>query len=194
MKYLIVNAFPRSGSVFFASALNMVGIQEDVMMASLHLPHIIDNDRILSAVIFRDPYEALASHTYMRYKNVGAPMGSINIDDVRFYLDDYMTYVEYALKCKDKDFLFIVDFNKMAGDPIETINSLCGKFNLTYRNKITNEELNSNIKNNLTRGNLMDDNQGHMPREKDSDRLKVEEFINSLSFIEDAKKEYLKLL
>jgi LPS sulfotransferase NodH len=197
MKYLIVNAFPRSGSVFFASALNMAGIQEDVMMASLHLPHIIDNDRLMSAVVFRNPYDALASHTYMRFRQHNPSFGDLdtepNKDVIKFYLEDYMTYVNYALENKGKGFLHIVDFEKMTTDTVGEINSLCEKFNLTYRNKISNEQIFSDIKNNFTRGNLMDDAQGHMPREKDSDRLKVEEFINKLSFIEEAYLEYKKL-
>lgn len=197
MKYLIVNAFPRSGSVFFASAINMAGIQGDVMMASLHLPHIIDNDRLLSAVVFRNPYDAIASHTYMRFRQHNPDFGDLNneanIDVIKFYLEDYMTYVNYALESKDKDFLYLVNFEKMISDTVGEIDNMCNKFNLEYRNKISNDEVYSNIKDNFTRGNLMDDAQGHMPREKDSNRLKVEEFVNNLSFIEDVYTEYKKL-
>lgn len=196
MKYLVVNAFPRSGSVFFASALNMIKIQGDVMMASLHIPHIIDNDRINTAVILRNPYDALSSHSYMRYIQSSKKFKvEEESESIKFHLDDYMEYIKYVKENKNKEFLYVVDFDKMIKDPMGEIISLCHKFGFTYQNKIINNQtILSEVKNNLSRNSLMDDAQGHMPREKNEERLKIEEFIRSLSFIDEAYQEYFKIL
>ena len=194
MQYHVINAYPRSGSVFFGTLMGKRYKLIDGMLVSLHIPHIIDNKNLKTVVIIRNPYEAIASHVHMttsgRNKNITF------VDDLlKTYTQDYMLYTENAYENKDSDHLYIMDFNKMKDDPIGQLDLVFDKFKIEDLSDFKKNEHNilDYIKNEFTQGGLTQEHDGHIPREKSSNRLWIEDYVQNSELLVDAYQSYLKI-
>ena len=189
MKYLIVSAFPRSGSVFFAKCLEKYrGTSLNAQVSSFHIPYILDNSNLCTATIIRNPYDVLSSLYYQRQAKSGEQI-MYSIEDMIY---DYSLYLSYAQQYRDSDHLQIVDFEKMKNNPVDQTIKYYNKFNVEYNESLlfTDESLNENIKNEMINMNAMDELGGHMPREKTSNREFIENYISELDILKPVYENY----
>jgi hypothetical protein len=191
INHLIVNAYPRSGSVFFAKFLQEY--RPDIMyLTSMHVPHIIDNKHLNSVVIFRDPYECMSSHLYMMVNPFDADIFDIDnkplINSIEKNISQYDAYIDIFLENTDKRFIYGVLFDKMTSDPHNVAIDIFKKFNLEYDRTIHNSSV--EVESNLIQNNEMDDKGGHMPRPKTKERLVIENFVSTLDILKNSFEKY----
>lgn len=201
MKYLIVNAYPRSGSVFFASMIERYITGADVTYASLHIPYILGNQDLYTATVVRDPYEAISSHMYMKFADFWLDDQHREATLKTFYntlemvTKDYMVYMDLTYENRDKPYLHIVDFKKMEADPVNEAINVFTKFNLDRKmylnddNDLVVEEIRSRFSN----YRLLNDSDGHMPRDKSDTRLYIEELVRDSDILKEAYEKYLNV-
>lgn len=191
-KHFLVNAFPRSGSVFFASVFNIFKTG-GAQFTSLHLPHIIGNDKVDNAVVIRDPYECMSS---LLYKNHSDQHHIVN--DYQKYmpihLEEYMVYINKCIEFMGSPNLYVSDFNKLINDPVSEFNNVVEKFSLEYDKKSGLEDPSEKIKSSMSSFNMLNDKDGHMPRGKSDLRKTIEDKVYSSSLITEVYTEYKKLI
>jgi hypothetical protein len=188
-KYFLVNAYPRSGSIFFTNFIYEYR-PEVLSLNSLHIPYILDNPNILSVSIIRNPYHAIASFLYMNFGSE-EKISSENeklIDNIKRHVDSYSVYLDYYEKLLDVDFLHIIDFDKMEENPHDQAILVFDKFKLNYKKDkiVTAKEIREDI---LQHKNIQDKG-GHMPREKTEQRLLIEDFVNNSKYIDEIFQRY----
>ena len=195
-KHLVINAYPRSGSVYFASTISLCNIE--CILASLHTPYIIGNEGIYNLAIIRNPYDCIASLSFMRYshykaKNIETPF---DLDSfISRSVEEYLLYPKYCNKYFNDEKLFILDFSEMVSDPIKNAKLALNKFEIDYDKNIamTAQEVN-NIISSQPRQESDSPANGHMPREKSSDRLMIEDIVSNSKHLDIAYEEYQMLL
>lgn len=191
MKYLIVNAYPRSGSVFFASVIEKYLVGADITYASLHIPYILGNQDLYTATVVRDPYEAISSHMYMKFP--GGFEDRVFYDTLEMITKDYMVYMDLTYENRDKPYLHIVDFKKMEADPVNEAINVFAKFNLDRRLDIQSDLVVEEIRSRFLNYRLLNDSDGHMPRDKSDTRLYIEELVRDSDILKEAYEKYLNV-
>jgi hypothetical protein len=207
-KHLVVNAFPRSGSVFFANVLSVNGVY-GAQTTSFHLPHIIGNENVDTIVVIRNPYECISSLLYKNhnpsenhncdkidicYKNIVSESDQM----MDIHLSEYLLYVNKCLEHNGSKNLYIVDFNEMQSDSGLVFQKVAAKFGLKYNydnsKQKTGREIDDIVKNRMLAYGLMTDNDGHMPREKTDLRHRVDSYINELESLKPVYDQYKYLI
>ena len=207
-KHLVVNAFPRSGSVFFASVLSVNGVY-GAQTTSFHLPHIIGNENVDTIVVIRNPYECISSLLYKSHN----PSEKHNCDNIDIcyknivseseqmmdiHLSEYLLYVNKCLEHNGSKHLYIIDFNEMQSDSSLVFQKVVDKFSLKHgyphSKQKTGKEIDEIVKNQMSGYGLMNDKDGHMPREKTELRHKVESYVNGLESLKPVYNQYSYLI
>lgn len=186
---LIFNSFPRSGNVFMSNVASQLLDLE--MISSVHIPEIYQVKEILNVAIFRKPENSIASLLYKQLENTGSRLDSISIQiPANKAFSSYQKYFKYATEYSDN--IHIIDFDNAVLDPISEINNIVNKFNISY---LEGKE-NFSIKDISFSNDRVwkDSHDGHMPREKNELRLKIEEMVSSLDFIEEANDMHNKII
>lgn len=212
-QYALINSFPRSGSTFLHSALDkyhaqFTFVEEDEeyldRYCTLHtasLPHVIENPLIKTMSILRDPYDAITSLLYTKYKHIG--MQEFRQSDISFYANMYLEFTTAIEKMNGSENFIAIDFNEMIENPSAVCERIITKFNL-YRNnpsKITNEDLVILVKQQMIdSGQLSSESRGSvevsfMPEKKDPFRNTFSALVKeSKKEIDPAFKAYKKVL
>lgn len=212
-QYALINSFPRSGSTFLHSALDkyhgqftFVAEDEDYIdrYCKLHtasIPHIIENPLIKTISILRDPYDAITSLLYTKYKHIG--MQEFRQSDISYYSNMHLEFTTAIEKMNGSENFIAIDFNEMVENPSEVCERIIKKFNL-YRNnlsKISNEDLIILIKQQMIdSGQLSSETRGpvevsFMPEKKDPFRNTFSSLVKeSKKEIDPAFKAYKKVL
>ena len=178
---LTINSYPRSGNVFFSVFAGQI-INTEIF--AIHDPEKYSEKN--QVAIFRNPYESIASRCN---RNAYGGMLDLNVlDKVPEYVEEYVYYVSKALE--NKSSLYICDFNNMKSNPEDEAKKIANFFNFAYRE---NKEAMSYTQNYMSK-DLMTKWDGHMPREKDEMRLKIEDMVNKSSQLEYAYESYKKLV
>lgn len=189
MNNLVINTFPRSGTVFFTQVFSQPGV--DMFLNAIHLPFIFDVQRFYQVTVARDPIEAISSNIYLNRARIDQDF----LEEIKKNVELYILYASSIQENKNNEKLHIVQFERGTSAPIDEIKLAFEKWGLTFTNpeNMTNELLIEKIKNICKSRELLGDRGGHMPREKTPDRLKIEEIVKENKYIEDALRWYDKL-
>lgn len=190
-QHFVVNAFPRSGSVFLAHCLGFAGVS-GVQFTSLHIPYIIGNDKIQNAVVIRNPYDCISS---LLYKNIedNILLNSYNID-LPSLVEEYSLYIEKSIEFNDSSFVCLVDFNSLIHDPASQILKCQRKFNLKFYDIENIENVSQSVRDMFDKNSLLNDKDGHMPREKTDLRKSLEQEIANSPLLIPAYSKYLEVI
>jgi len=190
VKHLLVNAYPRSGSIFFANFI-IEHRPEILSINSLHVPYILDNPNILSVSIIRNPKEAISSYLYMNFHNEKQIIGTNNkefISDFKKHIASYDIYLDYYEKLIGVDFLHVVDFDSMKDNPHKEALSLFDKFKIDYKkDKVANLK---EVEKRILDDNFVEDRNGHLPRIKTKQRILIDDFVSNSADIQDIFNRY----
>lgn len=205
-KHLVVNAFPRSGSVYFASLLGVHEVS-GAQYTSLHLPYIIGNENVKNIVVVRDPYECIASLFYKELNHQrkhqhtetdcwGCRQYVISVMDlgIKDHVEEYIQYIDRCIEFNGSDNLYIVDFNKMKEDPVKELKNVVSKFGLTAREINSSVDVYSMIENSMSSNGMIDDSGGHMPRAKKDLREFIDKKIYEYTDVIEAYDKYRHLI
>lgn len=188
MKQLIFNSFPRSGNVYSGHCSNAF---MDSDYSTVHIPEIFSIEEIHNITIFRKPEDAISSLINKQLES-SAPGTIASISNNSSHIDKhlvlYRKYMDYAEKYKD--LIYIGKFEDLIENTVlhfENISKWC------------NKPLFSDYKERFERlsfsGRTWEDkHDGHIPREKSEDRIKIEEAVASLPKIQELNKEYLDFI
>jgi hypothetical protein len=212
-QYALINSFPRSGSTFLHSALDkyhgqftFVAEDEDYIdrYCQLHtasISHIVENPSIKTISILRDPYDAITSLLYTKYRHIG--MQEFRQSDIAYYSNLYLEFTTAIEKMNGSENFIAIDFNEMIENPSEVCERIINKFNI-YRNnisKISNEDLILLVKQQMIgSGQLSSETRGpvevsFMPEKKDPFRNTFSALVKeSKKEIDPALKAYKKVL
>lgn len=181
MNQIVFNSFPRSGNVYqLASCKYFFGINQ----AAVHMPEIFGVEGLHIVTIFRKPEDAISSLVMKE----SALRPKTEKPEIYFKLDEkakyYKEYMESAKINQEK--IYIGKFDNLINDTVKHFEDISKKFNLKlnddYQKKFLDEKLS---------GKIWDDRyDGHLPREKDALRLKIEETVKEVSFIQELNEEY----
>ncbi len=212
-QYALINSFPRSGSTFLHSALDkhkaqftFVEENEDYLdrFCTLHtasIPHAIENPAIKTISILRDPYDAITSLIYTKFKHIG--MQEFRQTDINFYSNLYIEFTTAIENMKGADNFIGIDFNEMIEDPSAVCERIINKFNMYRSNpsKISNENLMILIKEQMIQdGQVSSETRGpvevsFLPEKKDPLRNTISALVKeSKKDIDPAFKAYKKAL
>jgi hypothetical protein len=189
--HLIFNSFPRSGNVFMTTVASQM--LETSMVSSVHIPEIYQVKELLTVAIFRKPEEAISSLIYKQLENSKAGFifdGSSIYRPAEKAFMDYQKYGSYAIEYASN--IHIVNFENLKNDPINEVKKVVNKFNLNYlsgKEGLTIEDIyfeNDKL--------WKDGHDGHMPREKNEARLKIESLVSGLDFIKEANDIHNKVI
>jgi hypothetical protein len=189
--HLIFNSFPRSGNVFMTTVASQM--LEVSMISSVHIPEIYQVKELLTVAIFRKPEDCIASLIYKQLQNSKSSF-VFDVPSIRYCAEkifvDYQKYSSYATQYADN--INIVNFENLKNDPVSEVKKVANRFGLNYffgKQNLTIEDIyfeNDKL--------WKDSHDGHMPREKNETRLKIESLVSSLDFIKRANDMHNKII
>lgn len=188
MRQIVFNSFPRSGNVYSGHSYSAF---IEGMYATVHIPEIFAVEDIDNITIFRKPEDAISSLINKQLES--SPPGTVAdisaMDKpIEAHIALYRKYMDYAEKYKD--LVYIGKFENLIGDTV-----------LHFENvgKWFERPLLPNYRENFEKisfsGRLWEDkHDGHIPREKDESRLKIEAEVSVLPNIQALNKEYIDFI
>lgn len=188
-KQLIFNSFPRSGNVFMSQVVSEVLALD--MLSSVHIPEIYQVEELLNVAIFRKPEDSIASLIYKQIQHSASGIDSSSVRKIaeRSFLN-YQKYFNYAREYHSN--IHIVDFENAVSNPLGEVKKIAARFDIDYIPGKENVDIadisfsNEKI--------WKEKHDGHMPREKDSSRLKIESIVSGLDFIVEANAMHQKII
>lgn len=199
---LVFNSFYRSGNIFlFLLSRRMVHYN----VGAQHEPSLFLDLDVRNVVMFRNPYDCIASVIVKRRVDFGTSLpeflesGEIE-NDIISAAKEYINYIKET----EKNFnnIYVGNFETMIKDPIGEIKKICKFFKLSIKtdfnynmNKIYSEIEKEMYESPGPAGsiNLMTDHDGHLPREKTKERLRVEEYVKNSSIVKECYDLYTKI-
>lgn len=187
---LVINTFPRSGTVFFTECFSEPEIV-NMDLSAVHLPLIFDSKQFYQTTIVREPISAIASNLYLNRMNIDQSFGH----EIKMNVELYVLFASMIEENKDNEKLHIIQFERGTTAPLDELRLALEKWNLPFNNPrgVTNEELIKKVREKFAAKELLGDRGGHMPREKTSDRIRIEKIVKEDKHIEDALRWYDKI-
>jgi hypothetical protein len=179
----VFNSVPRSGQVFLS---NIAQRAYYMPISSAHLPEIFGVKELYHVSIFRNPSDAIASllnklreHSTFLEKN-----GRLDIDfPVAKAIETYDKYINAVINNLDN--VHVVRFEDLVRDYRQVIEGISNRFSL-----VSNKGYDDQIVLDKLSPIWSDKYDGHMPREKDDIRLRIEEQVSSMSIVHDLADRY----
>lgn len=203
----LFNSPPRSGNVFFTHIFSMFIDQE--CTKCLDIKKYSDKTQ-KQAAFFRNPYDAIPSTVVKSRIDQG--IGFDDIDEVKNDINAWAgKYLEAIIEAKaNSSNLYLGKSEDFMSDPISTLKDIALFFGFTLNNDLpTNEQVIKTVEerlwntqrsrvdkfNNTIVETLMSGHDGHMPREKISERLIVDKLIQEFDFkdIQECYNKYMSL-
>jgi len=181
MSQIIFNSFPRSANVYLGHVSSKVLF---IGYATVHIPEIFSIKEIYNVTVFRKPEDAISSFINKQL-DVKPDMSD---QDIRYSAsvssELYKKYMMYAKQ--NYDHIYVAEFNNIVDNTLPHFIKMSDIFNIKLNDNF--EEKFNNIS--LT-GKLWEDKyDGHYPRSKDADRIKIEKIVSELEYIQELNKEY----
>lgn len=200
MDQLIFNSYYRSANVFLCLlAKRMINYPA----TTNHDPKLYSEKSNKNVVMFRNPYDAIASSIVKRRTDGGSPLPTIDNSfgiegEISILAQEYLDYAAEAQKNFDN--IYIGNFERMIEDPYLEMKKIAKFFKLTLNDEFDKsfEEAYAEIEeemhntSNEIQPTLMTSHDGHLPREKTESRLIVEKYVNdsNLSLLKDCYQVY----
>ncbi len=183
MSHLVFNSVPRSGQVFLSHVAQKA---YHMPISTAHLPEIFVVKELYHVSIFRNPSEAIASllnklreHSVFPEKN-----GKLDIEtSVIRAIETYDKYIDSVVNNLDN--VHVILFEELKKDYKTVISSISNRFSL-----VVNEGYEDRVVLDKTSPVWADKYDGHIPREKDELRLKIEEQVSSMESIHSLNERY----
>lgn len=180
MAQIIFNSFPRSANVYLGHVASKILLG---MHATVHIPEIFKLEELNNVTVFRKPEDALASLINKFREVEGNIMDKIH-GAVNNNMKLYETYITYA--AQNSDHVYIAEFEDIISNTVRHFEEMSRRFDMPLAKNY--EEIFSKI--DLT-GNLWSDRyDGHIPREKDEDRLFIESYVRSMEPVQELNEKF----
>jgi hypothetical protein len=176
MSHLVINSVPRSGQVFLS---NVCQYAFQFQISTAHLPEIFGVKDLYHVSVFRKPEEAIASllnkhREHFVFQDIS---GKLDIDNaVETSISTYDKYIDAV--SNNLGNVHVVLFEDIKLDYRPVIQSISDKFSIKIKNGYENRfslDESSPI--------WADKYDGHLPRERDALRLRIEEQVSSMDSI-----------
>ena len=184
---ITINSYQRSGNVFFSlSIYSLTGIS----VRALHDSNLYYDHLTPQVAIFRNPVDAISSKIYKdldeHILNNTNHMSELDIiqRELKFDVEEYKKYVIDAMSNKKN--LVIISFNDIKFDSDVISLKVLSHFKIKLREK----KVGKSMKELMTDEKLVDKYSGHLPREKDENRLLIEEIVRDSEDIKEAIDAY----
>jgi hypothetical protein len=187
MSHLVFNSVPRSGQVFLSKVAGAAFYRQ---ISTVHLPEIFSVKELCHISIFRKPADAIASllNKLREHSTFLEKDGKLDIEfTVMQAINTYDMYIDSV--SKNLDNVHVVLFEDMTKNYHATIDSISKRFSLpinnNYQERISLDQ-DSPI--------WADKYDGHMPRDKDEIRLRIEEQVSLMDSIHLLTERYQAFL
>lgn len=158
------------------------------MYATVHIPEIFSVRELDQISIFRKPSDAISSlmNKHLEVSNYSS-LDHLE-PTVKFHEEMYRKYMSYAEASSEH--IYIARFEDLTGNTIKHFENIAKRFDRPmakdYESKFNSLSFN---------GKLWEDKyDGHIPREKDAERIKIEKVVSSLSIIKQLDSDYMDFL
>lgn len=188
MRQLVFNSYPRSGNVYSGHASSAF---IDSTYATVHIPEIFCVEDIINITIFRKPEDAISSLINKQLESSGfdaiAEISSMD-KPIESHINLYRKYMNYAEKYKD--LIYIGKFDDLIGNTVLHFENVAKRFEIellpNYKKRFSSMSFSGRV--------WEDRHDGHLPREKDDSRLKIEKQVALLPNIQKLNKDYLEFI
>ena len=178
MKQIIYNSFPRCGNVYAGTVSHAV---LDRMYATVHIPEIFGVQNLDIVSIFRKPEDCISS--LINKQGNGARISDLDYS-VEQSCKEYKEYMVGATKNYDRT--YIVEFDDFTTNTVKHLIQISQQFNI-----VVHEDYSQRFDSLDLTGTLwVDELDGHLPRAKSDDRLRIESYVKSLDIVQDLNREY----
>jgi hypothetical protein len=207
----LFNSPPRSGNVFLMFLFRtFIGYEVN---KCLEIEKYSDKSQ-KQAVFFRNPYNSIPSAIFKARVDTGLSVNEEDIENleptVEWYTKQYLEAIREAKANQSNIYLGISE--EALGDPISAITDIALFFGFELQNKqlSNNNQIIEEIKQRMyetekTRvdesgqtivENLMTDHDGHLPREKSSQRISLDNLIKDLDLdsLKECYNEYMSVI
>jgi predicted Rdx family selenoprotein len=187
LTHLVFNSVPRSGQVFLS---NVAQKAYHMPISTAHLPEIFGVKELYHVSIFRNPSDAIASllNKLREHSTFFERSGELDLDTpVARAIETYDKYINAV--SNNLDNVHVVRFEDLAQDYRSVIQDISKRFSL-----IANSGYDSEITLDKSSPIWADKYDGHIPREKDEIRLKIEEQVSSMEDIHRLTERYQAFL
>lgn len=205
LNHLAINAYPRSGTVFFTNILSSLLIP-NTRVSSVHIPYLMDLPQVYQIIPMREPEKCFISEFYrmLLHSNLNLDITSTTIPGrllelieakIDLFKQEYNLYLDYCNNKFYEKYIYILDFNKGIQDPLLEFEAALRQFNLNYSTgSYTSSTLIKNVEDILEKNGLMTESEGHMPIKKSNLRLAVEKYIHYNLDIAELQEKYFLLM
>jgi len=190
-KPILVNSYPRSGSVFFSEALMQSTPKLRILPLTatvIHIPELIGIKEAITVTIVRDPVKAISSNIFKRF----GVIKSINALDemIEFEENEYLRYIEAAANAK----AHIVNFYNLAENPLKEINKFLVSKELSMYELPTLERIEKVFQEHRYNDNITVNN-GHTPRgvEKYEEYDSIYQYLKEETKLQRSKETHLSM-
>lgn len=204
----LFNSPPRSGNVFFTHLFSMFINQE--CTKCLDIKKYSDKSQ-MQAAFFRNPYNSISSTVVKSRIDQGLDFD--NLDNLKNDINAWAgKYLEAIIEAKSNSSnLYLGKSEDFMADPMSTLKDIALFFGFTLNNTNlpTNDQVIKEVEgrlfstqrvrvdkfNNEITENLMTGHDGHMPREKISERVIVDKLVQEFDFkdIQECYNQYMSL-
>jgi hypothetical protein len=188
MSQLVFNSFPRSANVYLGHTAPSV---INSMCSTVHMPEIFMVQELPMVTVFRKPEDAIASVINKQLERSG-PDPIVSIDSVfQAATHEVALYKKYMIRAtENQKHLYIAKFDDITKDTLNHLVRISEKFNLpttdNYEQRFASIRLEGSV--------WSDQMDGHLPREKNDIRLKIEDIVSGLDFVKELNEEYYKFI
>jgi len=191
-KPILINSYPRSGSVFLAELINsMRTMQYETTV--VHLPQIIGIDEVITITIIRNPKECITSDIF-KWLLVGKLPENINELDIiiKSECKNYLYFLEMSKLKKS----YLINFDKLIKNPKEEIIKFLNKYNFSSEFNLNIDNVLDVIKQKKFADDRHDLYTGHFPRgaNQDPEYIKIWEYIKNNDILNEAYAMYEEII
>lgn len=179
---IVFNSFPRSGNIYSST---MAYAFFSSMITAVHMPEIFSVKNIDNVTVFRKPEDVISSLIYKNNRDKSVTDSIIKLQ-AKGHADLYKVFIKNAIE--SVDLIYIGKFEDLINDPVTHFKNVAKKFNKPifpdYEKRIVD------VKSQLVGKLWEDEYDGHVPRQKSDERIKIEEIVKSMPFLQELNKEY----
>lgn len=185
-RILIFNSFYRSANVFLCFLANRM---IDCAATTEHDYNLYSDKSKKQVVMIRNPYESIASCIHKRRVDgksiLPTDKDSYGIEkEIELIAEEYLNYLESTKNNFNN--IYVQNFEEMKKDPFQTMKNIASFHNLELRKEFNSsyEEVYEQIKDEMfatrtdIQEHLMTMHDGHLPRDKNNDRIIIEKYVN----------------
>ena len=193
IKPILINSYPRSGSVFFAELTNSIGVTPHQFSTVLHVPELIGIDEAITVTIVRDPRECITSDIFKGLLVNDFPEDVDNLNRIIKLECEY--YLKFLEMCKLKN-PYLINFKNLTSNPKNEVVKFLEKHNINKHFVLNIDNILKGIEQKKFPDDKHDLYTGHFPRgaNQDPEYIKIFNHINNSVLLDEAYKVYEEII